>query len=126
MKQVAPASISFIAWLDDIISIPSLSGNTTLRRLQSMTMWLLYNQSIPIIIYNPSIDKLMRFALNLRPATSIGHPTHIQLVDTYLDAGVTTINSHLSSHITSLSLLTHSLDTNEWVALESYNTTTSW
>jgi len=68
----------------------------------------------------------MRFTLNLRPATSIGHPTQIDVVDTSLDAGVATINSHASSRITRPSLLTHSLDTNEWVALESYNTTTSW
>jgi len=60
----------------------------------------------------------MRFTLNLWPATET------ELVDTSPDVGISTINSHPSSRITSLSVLTHSLDTNEWVALESYNTTT--
>jgi len=48
------------------------------------------------------------------------------MADTFPDVGVATISSHPNSRITSSSLLTHSLDTNEWVAHESYNTTTSW
>jgi len=68
----------------------------------------------------------MRFTLNLWPATSIGHPTHIEEVDTSPEVGVVTISSHPSSRITSPSLLMHSLHTNEWVAPKSNNTTTSW
>jgi len=64
--------------------------------------------------------------LTLRPTTFIGHPTQTKLVDTYPNVGVTTISSHPRSCITSSSRLTHSLDTNEWVTLESNNTTTSW
>jgi len=40
-------------------------------------------------------------------------------VDTCPDVGVATINSHPNSRITSSGLLTHSMDTNEWVTLES-------
>ena len=97
-------------------SSPSTSGNTTLRCPQSITTWLLANQSIPRIISNPSIGKQMRFTLNLRPPTFIGHPTQTDVVDTSPDVGVATINSHASSRITRSSLLMHSLDTNEWVA----------
>ena len=124
IKQVALVAISFTAWLDDISFNPAASENTTPRCLQLMTTWLLDNQSIPKITSRPSIGRQMRFTLNLRPATSIGHPTQTKLVDTSPDAGVATINLQPSSRIISPSLLTHSLDTNEWVAPESYNTTT--
>jgi len=66
----------------------------------------------------------MRFALNLRHATSIGHPTQTEVVDSSTDARVTTIGSHPSSRNISSSPLTHSLDMNEWVAPESNNATT--
>jgi len=124
MKHVAPSSISFTAYLEEINSNPAVSGNTTLRRPQLITTWLLDNQSIPRITSRPSMGKQIRFTLNLWPATSIGHPTQIELVDTSPDSSVGTINSHPSSCITSLSFLTHSLNTNEWVDPESYNTTT--
>jgi len=98
-----------------IIANPSAFGNTTLHCPQSITTWLLTNQSIPRITSNPSIGKQMRFTLNLRPATSIRHPTQTDVVDTSPDAGVATIKLHASSCITRPTLLTHSLDTNEWV-----------
>jgi len=124
IKQIAPSYISFNALWVEISSSPSVSGNTTLHHPQSITIWLLDSQSIPIITSKLSIGKRMRFTLNLQPATSIGHPTQTKLVDTWPNASVATISSHPRSRVTSSSFLTQSLDTNEWVAPESYNATT--
>jgi len=91
-----------------------------------MTMWLLDGQSIPRITSSPSKGKQMRFTMNLWSATSIGHPTHTEYVDTFQDVGIKTSSSHPKSRYTNPSIPIHSLYMNEWMAPKSNNTTTRW
>jgi len=87
--------------------------------------WLLDNQSIPKITSSPSKGKHTKFTLNLRPATSIEHPTQTEMVATWPEEGVETSNSHPKLRVTKFNLPTHTLEIKEWVSPESNNTSTT-
>jgi len=122
MKQIAHSFTSLKTSCVDTSPIPSVSGNTILHRPQSITTWLIDNQSIPNITSNPSRGKQTRFTLNRLPYTSIEHPTQAKFVETCPDASVETINLHPKSQVDNPSFFTQSWDMNECEALESNNT----